>query len=64
MKVFGYVLLILGIIALVVTGINYINETESFSLLGLDVVVSKGNVLPMIISLLVAVIGLFLIRSK
>lgn len=64
MKNLGYLLSIGGIIALIITGINYLNESESFSLLGLDVAVSKGNPTPMIISAIVLVAGVLIIRAS
>lgn len=64
MKILGYILLIGGIIALILTGVDYISETERLNFLGLDVIVSEGNPVPMIISLVVAVIGLVMVVSK
>lgn len=57
MKIVGIVLLILGIIGLVIFGIQAMNDSESFSLLGIDIAVSKANWTPVIVSGVVAVIG-------
>lgn len=57
MKIVGVVLLILGIVGLVIFGIQAMNDSESFSLLGIDIAVSKANWTPVIVSAVVAVIG-------
>ena len=59
MKTAGYILLILGIIGTVIFGIQAANQSESFSLFGLDVAVSSANWTPVIISVVVAVVGVF-----
>ncbi len=64
MKNLGYIFSIAGLIALLITGINYLNDSESFSAFGLDVAVSKGNPTPMIISAIVLVAGILIIRAS
>ncbi len=64
MKNLGYIFSIGGLIALIITGINYLNDSESFSAFGLDVAVSKGNPTPMIISAIVLVAGILIIRAS
>lgn len=64
MKIVGTVLLIVGLVALLITGINYINDSETFSFLGLDVAVSKGNITPVIISGIVFIVGLVMTLGK
>ncbi|MDR8389671.1 hypothetical protein NC796_00890 [Aliifodinibius sp. S!AR15-10] len=63
-KVTGSVLTIGGLAALIYTGINYINNSESFGFLGMDVVVSQGNITPVIISAVVMLLGVVLLQSK
>lgn len=63
-KTIGSIFTIGGAIALIYTGINYINNTESFGFLGADIMVSKGDPIPMIISAFVLVIGVILLRTK
>ena len=60
----GAILTVGGLIGLIYTGINYINESESFGFLGADVVVSKGDLWPIIVSLIVMVLGVFLLRAR
>lgn len=64
MRIVGSVLLILGIIGLVVFGIQAFNDSESFSILGADVAVSKANWTPVIVSAVVLVVGFFLTMSR
>ncbi|MEE4284768.1 MAG: transglycosylase [Mariniphaga sp.] len=60
MKTAGIVLLILGIIGVVVFGIQAINESESFSILGAEIAVSTANWTPVIISAVVIIVGIIL----
>ena len=66
MKTVSVILLILGIIGVVVFGIQAMNESESFSVLGADVAVSKANWTPVIASAVVLVVGfiLMIVRKK
>ncbi len=63
MKTAGIILLVLGIIGTIIFGIQAINQSESFSLLGVDVAVSSANWTPVIISVAVLVVGIILSRS-
>lgn len=63
MKILGYVVSVAGLIGLIYTVINYINNTESFSALGLDVTVSEGDPIPMIVSAIVLIAGLLITRA-
>lgn len=63
-KVTGSILTIGGLAFFIYTGINYLNESESFSMLGMDVVVSQGNILPVVISAVVLLLGIVLLVSK
>lgn len=65
MKTIGIVLLILGIVGTVVFGIQAINDSESFSFLGMDIAVSSANWTPVIISVILLIVGLFMMmRSR
>ena len=64
MKIAGTILLILGIIGLIVFGVQAMNDSESFSFLGIDVAVSNANWTPVIVSGVVFIIGLVLTLSK
>ncbi|HLR25769.1 MAG TPA: hypothetical protein VK112_07855 [Fodinibius sp.] len=63
MKILGYIVSVAGLIGLIYTVINYINNTESFSALGIDVTVSEGDPIPMIISAIVLIAGLLITRA-
>ncbi|MDO9551926.1 hypothetical protein [Rhodonellum sp.] len=60
MKTVGMILLILGAIGTVVFGIQAMQDSESFSFLGMDIAVSTANWTPVIISGVMLVIGLVL----
>lgn len=58
MKTIGIILLILGAIGTIVFGIQAMQESESFSLLGMDIAVSSANWTPVIISVILLVAGI------
>lgn len=60
-KALGYILSISGLIVLAYSIIQYFEETETFSIFGADVVISQGNLVPIIISLIITVLGLLLL---
>lgn len=64
MKTAGIVLLVIGIIGTVIFGIQAINQSESFSLFGIDIAVSSANWTPVIISGVVLVIGVILLAVR
>ncbi len=64
MKIVGIILSIAGIIALILTGSDYANSSENFSLLGADITVSeKGSLIPLLISGGVFLLGLVILLS-
>lgn len=60
----GGILSIGGLIGVIYFGIQYLNDSESFELLGADVAVSTGDYVPILISLIVLIAGLLIYRSK
>ena len=60
----GYLLSVAGLIGVIYFTYEYMQESESFSVLGADVAVSTGDWVPIAISALVMVIGLLLSRAK
>ncbi len=65
MKAVGIILLIIGLIGTLIFGAQAMQDSESFSLLGIDIAVSKANWAPVIISGVVLLIGLILtFRNK
>ena len=60
MRTLGLFLLIIGIICLIVFGIQAMNDSETFTLFGLDIAVSKANWAPVIISAIVTAVGAFI----
>ena len=64
MKTAGIVLIVIGIIGTVLFGIQALNQSESFSLFGLDIAVSSANWTPVIISVVVLVVGIVLVNIR
>ncbi len=63
-RIIGLVCSIGGLIALIYTFINYLNDSESFSFLGADVVVSSGSITPVIVSAVVMIIGIIILSTS
>jgi hypothetical protein len=63
MKVLGVIILVIGLVGLVFFGIEALNDSESFSLFGMDVAVSSANWTPVIVSAVVAIIGFVIMRK-
>lgn len=64
MKAIGTILLLIGLAGTVFFGIEAINNSETFSFLGVDVALSSANWTPVIISGAVAVLGIVLLSVK
>ena len=62
-KTVGIILLVIGAIGTLITGIQAAQDSESFSLFGMDIAVSSANWTPLIISVAVLIIGLVMMRS-
>lgn len=60
MRIAGIVLLVIGLIGTVVFGIQALQDSKSFEVLGADVAVSSANWTPVIISGAVLVAGIIL----
>lgn len=60
----GGILSIAGLIGVIFYGYQYLQDSDSFSFLGADIAVSTGNYVPILISGIVLVAGLFIYRSK
>ncbi|MGF1638647.1 MAG: hypothetical protein ACFCUU_16330 [Cyclobacteriaceae bacterium] len=58
MKIVGIILLIAGIIGTITFGIQAMQDSESFSLLGMDIAVSTANWTPVIVSAILLIVGL------
>lgn len=64
MRTAGIILFILGIIGTVIFGIQAIQQSETFSFLGIDIGVSSANWAPVIISVVVMLAGIFMMGSR
>lgn len=58
MRTIGIILAIIGAIGAIVFGIQAMQDSESVSLLGMDIAVSSANWTPVIVSAILLVIGL------
>ena len=63
MKIAGIILTALGIIGLIIFGIQAMNDSESFSILGMDIAVSTANWTPVIISGVLTLIGVVVLAT-
>lgn len=63
MKIAGIILTVLGIIGLIIFGIQAMNDSESFSFLGMDIAVSTANWTPVIISGVLTLIGVVVLAT-
>lgn len=64
MKAAGIILLVTGLIGTIVFGFKAVQNSESFSLFGMDVAVSKADWTPLIISGAILVLGLIITFLK
>ena len=60
MRIIGIILLIIGLVGLFLFGYQAMQDSESFSVLGVDVAVSSANWTPVIFSGIVAIVGIIL----
>jgi len=63
-RTIGGILSVAGVIGIIFFGYQYLDDSESFSVLGADVAVSSGDIVPVLISVVVLIVGLFVYRSK
>lgn len=64
MKTLGIILLLVGLAGAVIFGIQALNNSEAFSVLGVDVAVSDANWTPVIVSGVVAIIGVIVLAVR
>jgi hypothetical protein len=64
MRIAGIVLFIIGIVGTLVFGIQALQQSESFSFLGIDIAVSSADWTPVIVSVIVMLAGIFMIGSS
>ena len=60
----GSILSVAGLLGVIFFGYQYLDDSESFSLFGADIAVSTGDVVPIVISLIVLIVGVFIYRAK
>jgi hypothetical protein len=60
----GNIITIVGLVGVVYFGILYMQDTNTFTVLGLDVATSTGDYVPIIISAVVMVAGLLIRKNQ
>lgn len=63
-QILGSILSIGGLLGVFYFGYQYLDDSESFEVLGADVAVSTGDYVPILISLIVLIVGVVIYRSK
>ncbi len=64
MKVAGIILFVLGLVGVIIYGIQAVSDSETFNLFGIDIAVSSANWTPVIISGAVMIIGIVMTVSR
>jgi hypothetical protein len=62
MKILGIIFIVIGLLGCIIFGIQAIGDSESFKILGMDIAVSTANWTPLIVSAVIAAIGIFVMR--
>lgn len=63
MKTIGTIILVIGIVGTIMFGYQAMQDSESFSVLGMDVAVSSADWTPLIVSVVVLLVGAFLMSK-
>ncbi len=63
-KTLGYILTVGGLVGVIFFTYEYMQDSESFSVLGADVAVSTGDWIPIVISGLIMLVGIVMSRGK
>jgi len=63
-KLLGYILSIGGLVGVIFFTYEYMQDSESFEVLGADVAISTGDWVPIVISALVMIVGILMSRGK
>ena len=61
MRTAGFILLVLGIIGTIITGVQALRDSEVVNFLGIEIGVSTANWTPVIISVVVLLAGILLL---
>lgn len=63
-KTLGYILTVGGLIGVIYFTIQYMQDSESFEVLGADVAVSTGDWIPILVSALIMIVGVLMTRAR
>jgi len=60
----GAIVSFAGFVGIIYYGYQYIQDSETFEVLGTDVAISSGDYVPILVSVVVLLLGLFLMKTK
>ncbi|MFW5752347.1 MAG: hypothetical protein ACOCW8_03310 [bacterium] len=63
-KVIGIILLLIGLIGVIYFYVRFKEQVEAFQIFNTDVIISRGNIIPVILSGVVFILGLILMLIK
>lgn len=63
-KTIGIILTLVGLVGTIIFGLQAIQDSETFSFLGLDIGVSTANWTPVIISVIILIVGVIVMGRK
>jgi len=60
----GGILSVAGLLGIIIFGYQYMQDSETFSLFGADIAVTTGDIVPVVISAIVLIVGLVIYKAK
>ena len=60
----GGILSVAGLLGVIYFGYQYMEDSETFSLFGADIAVTTGDIVPVVISAIVLIVGLVIYKAK
>ena len=64
MRIAGIILAVIGLLAALISIINYIRQTDKFGFFGFDVTITTGSVIPMVLSVFILFLGIIIIAAS
>lgn len=63
-RTIGIILTLVGLVGTIIFGLQAIQDSETFSFLGIDIGVSTANWTPVIISVIILIVGVIVMGRK
>ncbi|HLU95000.1 MAG TPA: hypothetical protein VKZ54_12775 [Membranihabitans sp.] len=63
-KTIGIIITLVGLVGTIIFGLQAIQDSETFSFLGIDIGVSTANWTPVIISVILLIVGVIVMGRK